>query len=170
LVPLLFQTLGVLVSALVLRALVTRLRGEVKLVEAVALAVVVLLGALTVPTLRDRWKALDVQRTASAHLSPAEARSICRAVGVDQAFLGFVGSRVGVRERFYMELDRRLTYQGEWCIRFVLLPRTQVSDPKDARHLVFWNPPSKAGLRAAERLPGAVVGVHDRNHVVVTLP
>jgi hypothetical protein len=171
LVPLLFQTLGVLASAVVLRAFVVRLRGEVGMVQATALAIVLFLAVITVPTLRDRWKGLDVLRKASATLGPADARSLCRGVGIDQDFLGFVGARVPVRGSFYLEVDPRLRFQGEWCIRFVLLPRTQVSCPDGTTHsLVFWNPRSKANLHAAERLPGAVVGTHDPNHVVVTLP
>lgn len=169
-VPLIVQILAVLAGTALVHAGLARLGVELGLPHAAALAVLVFLFASATINMREQWKRLDVQRDEYRYLEddPVEARSACTAAQVDPGFLGFLGSRIPVRERFYLQ-SVPLKGTGEFCVRFLLLPRTQVRDPKDAKYLVFWDPPSREILEQVRR-EGATVVAWDRGHVLATRP
>ena len=169
-VPLIVQIVAVLAATALVRVVLGRLGLELGLPQTAAIAVLVFLVVSSTINMREQWKRLDIQRDEYRYLDndPVEARSACLAAGVDGGFLGFVGSRVPVRERFYLE-SAPLKGTGEFCVRFLLLPRVQVRDPKDARYLVFWDAPNRRTLDQVRR-EGARVVAWDKGHLIATRP
>jgi hypothetical protein len=169
LAPLIAQTLGVGLASCLLYVLAARVGASLDPPRAVAVTVVLVLAVLGVAYFRDGWEALAEQRERTEDLSREAARSTCTQVGVDQHFLNWVAARVPVRERFYMRAHPRLIGQGDICIRFLLLPRLQVSRPEDARYLVFWGRAPEDELAEARRR-GAIVETFRRRHLVARVP
>jgi hypothetical protein len=153
-VPLIFQTLGVVAAGVLLRAMFARAGAHVQVAQTTAFAAVMVLAFLAVGNVRERWKELDVQRTNSSGLAPETARATCTGVGVDNGFLELVGSMIPVDGTFYMEQPGNLTGAGDICIRLLLMPRRQVSDPAAADYLVFWGTASHSKEAAAARARG----------------
>jgi hypothetical protein len=169
LVPLLIQILAVVAVAALVLVVLERLGVAVGIPQAAAVAVLAVLASSGVINMREQWKHLDLQRAQNAGIPAQEGRGVCRAVGVDAEFLGYVGSRVPVRERFYLDASPQFFGSKDICMRFVLLPRTQVAQLKDARYVVFWDPSSRQTMRAV-RQRGATIAFHDRRHAVARLP
>ena len=168
-VPLIVQILAVLGGAALVRVLLARLGVELGVALSAAVAVLVFLFASSTINMREQWKRLDAQRDEYRYLqNEPNARAACQAVGIDTGFMSFLGSRIPVRERFYLESEP-LKGTGEYCVRFLLLPRRQVRDPKDAKYLVFWDPPSRATLERVRR-EGASIARWDDGHLIAVRP
>jgi hypothetical protein len=167
-VPLLIQILAVAGTTFLLRVILVRLGVELGLPHTAALAVAVFLLPVATINMREQWKVIDEKREADRGLDSYTAMSACTGVGVDSHFLGFVGSRVPQGERFYLE-SATMKGTGEYCIRFLLLPRTQVLEPEEARYLVFWDPPSTRTLDEARRR-GARIHRWDETKSVAVMP
>lgn len=167
-IPLLVQLLAVLAAMAVTRAVVARAGVQLDLPQATAVALLAFLAIVGASNIRNNWKLLDVQRGKHAHTPRAEARSACTQIGMDTDFLGFVGSRVPVGERFYMDAPP-LVGTGDLCVRMLLLPRQQVNDPDDARYLIFWGHVQPDLIASAKRR-GGTVATHHPDHLVVRLP
>lgn len=168
-VPLLIQLLAVLAGLLIVHALIRRAGVELNLPQAGAIALLAFFTLVGVSNLRNEWKVLDEQRERLADVGPEAARAVCTGVGIDGQFLQFVGNKIPVRERFYMEVPVRLSGAGDICMRMLLLPRLQVNDPKSVRYLVFYENLRKDVLEPAKRR-GGVVLEHDKAHIVVRVP
>ena len=163
------QVLAIVAGAALVRALLIRLGVELRFEQALAVGILVFLAILSAWFLRDRWNTLDDQRARNASLTPQQASATCVATGVDVDFLSFVGSKIPVRERYYMEASGGLAGAGDICIRFQLLPRLAVGDPHKARYLIFWEAPSRTTFEAFER-QGAAAFRYDRDHFVLRKP
>jgi hypothetical protein len=168
-VSLLGQILAVVAAGFVLRAMLAGRGARLGAPRAVGLAALLLLTVTSVAAIRESWHALDVQRTAAAHLSPVAGRSECEKVAIDAPALGWVASRIPVRGRFYLVLPYNPAHTGEICMRFVLLPRLQVPRLAQARYVVFWRsrPPA---MVAALRRRGAVIEAYGSQYGVARLP
>jgi hypothetical protein len=151
-VPLLIQMLAVVTLALVVRAVLGRLGVRLDFVSTTALAVLLFLVQPAVVNMRTAWLRADKQREVNRSLDgrPEAAKAACLAVGIEGEFLSLVGSRIPVRERFYMDSDS-LRGEGEFCVRFLLLPRVEVEKPEDARYIVFWDPDDRDRIDQARR-------------------
>lgn len=169
-VPLLIQSLAVVTLALVVRAVLSRLGVQLDFVQTTAVAVILFLVQPAIVNMRSAWLRLDQQREVNSSLDgrPTAAQAACLAVGIEGEFLSLVGSRIPVRERFYMSTDS-LRGEGELCVRFLLLPRVAVERPEDARYLVFWDPPSSEGIDQARR-QGLDVAVYSRTKAIAVRP
>ncbi|MDQ3933825.1 MAG: hypothetical protein M3340_04250 [Actinomycetota bacterium] len=163
------QVLAIVAGAALVRALLIRLGVELRFEQALAVGVLVFLAILSGWFLRERWNYLDDQRERNSDVSPQEAAATCVATGVDVDFLSFVGSKIPVRERYYMEASGALAGAGDICIRFQLLPRLAVGDSHKARYLIFWEAPSRTTFEFFERR-GAQVFKYDRDHFVLRKP
>lgn len=144
--------LAVVTVALVVRAVLSRLGVELGFAQITALAVILFLPQPAVVNMRSAWLRVDKQREANASLKdqPTAASAACLGVGVDGQFLSFLGSRIPVGEKFYMDTES-MRGSGEYCIRFLLLPRIEVERPDQARYLVFWDPYSREPIEMAKR-------------------
>ena len=138
--------------ALIVRAVLGRLGVQLDFMRTTALAVILFLVQPAVVNMRSAWLRLDKQREVNRSLEgrPEAAQAACLAVGIDGGFISLVGSRIPVRERFYLETES-LRGEGELCIRFLLLPRVAVERPEDARYLVFWDPLTRKSIEDARR-------------------
>ena len=169
-VPLLIQILAVVTLALVVRAVLRRLGVELGFAQITALAVILFLVQPAVVNMRNAWLRVDKQREANSSLAgrPTAAQAACLGVGVDPHFLSFLGSRVPVGEKFYMDTES-MRGVGEFCIRFLLLPRLEVERPDEARYLGFWDPYSREPIEAAKR-QGLKVTNWDRTKALAERP
>ncbi len=151
-VPTLIQILAVVALAAVVRVVLARLGVKLDFATTTAIAVLFFIVQPATVNMRSAWLRLDKQREVnrSLHGRPAAAQATCLAVGIDGEFLSLVGSRIPVRERFYMDTGS-LRGEGEFCVRFLLLPRVEVERPEDARYLVFWDPEERESIDAARR-------------------
>jgi hypothetical protein len=168
-VSLIGQMVAVAAAALLMRALLERAGMRVGLPRAAALAVVLLLSVLSLAHLRESWHALDVQRTRYEHFSRERAGFNCAVNNEANKALGWIGSKLPTRSRFYLQIPGFLPGNGELCLRFVMLPRLQVPTLAQAQYVVFWKsrPPA---LVASLRARGATFSEFRRNYAVAKLP
>ena len=163
------QTVGVVLAALLLMALLRRLALALGFGRAAAVAGLVLLGALGAGAFRESWHALDVQRRTFSHVSSEGGRSRCMiTTGIDVHAIELVGREVPSRERYYFQPGYPLGHQG-LCIRFLLLPRLQVATPEQTHYLVFWGAPPRAQLEELRRR-GAVISRFGFDYAVARVP
>ena len=143
--------------------------GSLGYASAAGVAVVLILGTLSVGNLPASWHLLDIQRSQFRKTTPTAARGACAITkGIDLGAVGWLGAHIPVRERFYFQSSRPLIGGGT-CIRFLLLPRLEVGDPARARYLVFWEGVPRAQL-AALRRRGATVFTREGRYAIARLP
>lgn len=143
--------------------------GSLGYAGAAGVAVVLILGTLSVGNVPASWHLLDVQRSTFRKTTSTAARGACATTkSIDVDVVGWLGAHIPVRERFYLQSTRPLIGGGA-CIRFLLLPRLEVGDPAKARYLVFWQGVPRAQVAALERR-GATVWRRGRLYAIARLP
>jgi hypothetical protein len=165
--PLVAETVGAIAAAGLLLALAARAGVALRLPRAVAVTVLVFLAVLDGINLRERWHELDVLRAQNAGTTRDAARASCTDGIVDSGFLAFVRRGLPDRAQFYMRMPHELEKRGgAACVRFVLLPRTQVARPEQARYVVLWETATPRALADLRRRGGIVETFNPRDRLV----
>lgn len=172
------QTLGLAIATGLVYVLVLRAGARLTLPRAVAVTALAVVAVTAVSAFRESWKALDDQREANAGVTREAGRTACLAgVGGDPAFVAWLAARIPPGERYHLEIseerdDHAGAVQGGslgTCARFVLLPRVEVGDAREARYLAFWDGPSGA-LAAEVRRRSGTIEAYDRGRGLARVP
>lgn len=170
---LLGQIAAVLAVAVLVRALAARAGVPLRLPQATALAVVLVLALAAVSSYRETWHQLDLQRTQWKDLDQAGAISECAgSQGVDPLYVGWLRERIPEGQAFSQPPGPARGYAPDICLRMLLLPRFQVEDERRARYVVVWNErdPVDRSLLDGYRARGAKVERYNDSRWLVTLP